>query len=372
LVIWSRQAQLTLEMMTMTTIYRPISDPLEFDTFGCHPFEKNPATPDRIAQQVFLRRQVSDWTVVMKDGSQVKFWGFRDPSISGSDSPWPSMTIRVKQGQIVHCEFRPSKGAHTIHWHGIEPTTMNDGVGHTSFEVDDFYTYQWCAHQAGTYLYHCHKNTVLHFEMGMYGVLIVDPITKSPDTKNPNYLYDPFMPGSTSEAPGITVGAPYGAESILVFDDVDPVWHKLSHNAGMCGDDVGLDKFNPRYFLINGVHNGITQTDKRTVTRTTAGKNVLVRLANASYSKLHVTLDIDAWIVEVDGRPLRTNVAKGAFAKPKLLPKGTKLEVAVAQRYALWIPKIPRGDYSITGNFHHWITNKKHTDGQAIAKIVAT
>jgi FtsP/CotA-like multicopper oxidase with cupredoxin domain len=358
--------------MTMTTIYRPISDPQEFDTFGCHPFEKNPATPDRIAQQVFLRRQVSDWNVVMKDGSQLQFWGFKDPNISGSDSPWPSMTIRVKQGQIVHCEFRPSKGAHTIHWHGIEPTTMNDGVGHTSFEVDDFYTYQWCAHQAGTYLYHCHKNTVLHFEMGMYGVLIVDPITKSPDTKNPNYLYDPFTPGSTAEAPGITAGAPYGAESILVFDDVDPVWHKLSHNAGMCGDDVGLDKFNPRYFLINGVHNGITQTDKRTVTRTTAGKNVLVRLANASYSKLHVTLDIDAWIVEVDGRPLRTNVAKGAFAKPKLLPKGTKLEVAVAQRYALWIPKIPRGDYSITGNFHHWITNKKHTDGQAIAKIVAT
>ena len=139
----------------------------------------------------------------------------------------------------------------------------------------------------------------------------------------------------------------------------------------MCGDDVGLDKFNPTYFLINGVHNGKTQTDKRTVTTTAAGRNVLVRLANASYSKLHVTLDIDAWIVEVDGRPLRTNAAKGAFAKPKLLTKGTRLEVAVAQRYALWIPQIPRGDYRIIGNFHHWITNKKHFDGQAIAKIVA-
>ena len=173
-----------------------MSDPEEYDTFGCHPFENNPATPDRIAQQVFVRRQVSDWNVNMKDGTQLQFWGFKDPDVSGSDSPWPSKTIRVKQGQIFHCEFKPSKGAHTIHWHGIEPTPMNDGVGHTSFEVKSSYTYQWCAHQAGTYLYHCHKNTVLHFEMGMYGVLIIDPVTKSPDTNNPNYLYDP-RPGST-------------------------------------------------------------------------------------------------------------------------------------------------------------------------------
>jgi FtsP/CotA-like multicopper oxidase with cupredoxin domain len=352
----------------MTTISRPISDPQEYDTFGCHPFENDPATPDRVARQVFVRRQVADWNVPMKNGTQLPFWGFKDPDISGSDSPWPSKTIRVKQGQIVHCEFKPAKGAHTIHWHGIEPTPMNDGVGHTSFEVKSSYTYQWCAHQAGTYLYHCHKNTVLHFEMGMYGALIVDPTTTSPDTNNPNYLYDP-LPGDS--APGITAGAPYGAESILVFDDVDPRWHTLDHNAGMCGDDVGLDKFNPAFFLINGAHNGITQTDKRTVTRTTAGKNVLVRLANASYSKLYVTLDLDAWIVEVDGRPLRTNAAKGAFAKPRLLPKGTRLELAVAQRWALWIPNIPRGDFKITGDFHHWITNRRHADGQAIAKIIA-
>jgi FtsP/CotA-like multicopper oxidase with cupredoxin domain len=352
----------------MTTISRPISDPQEYDTFGCHPFENDPATPDRVARQVFVRRQVADWNVPMKNGTQLPFWGFKDPDISGSDSPWPSKTIRVKQGQIVHCEFKPAKGAHTIHWHGIEPTPMNDCVGHTSFEVKSSYTYQWCAHQAGTYLYHCHKNTVLHFEMGMYGALIVDPTTTSPDTNNPNYLYDP-LPGDS--APGITAGAPYGAESILVFDDVDPRWHTLDHNAGMCGDDVGLDKFNPAFFLINGAHNGITQTDKRTVTRTTAGKNVLVRLANASYSKLYVTLDLDAWIVEVDGRPLRTNAAKGAFAKPRLHPKGTRLELAVAQRWALWIPNIPRGDFKITGDFHHWITNRRHADGQAIAKIIA-
>ena len=245
---------------------------------------------------------------------------------------------------------------------------MNDGVGHTSFEVKSSYTYQWCAHQAGTYLYHCHKNTVLHFEMGMYGVLIIDPVTKSPDTNNPNYLYDP-LPGDS--APGITAGAPYSAESILVFDDVDPRWHTLDHNAGMCGDDVGLDKFNPKYFLINGVHNGRTQTDAKTVTKATAGRNVMLRIANASYSRLHVTLPFNCYIVEVDGRPLRTNPAKGWFSSPKYMAAGSKLEVGVAQRYAIWVPKIAAGSHSITGNFHHWITNNKHADGTAIAKINA-
>ncbi|WP_158045291.1 multicopper oxidase domain-containing protein [Skermanella pratensis] len=352
----------------MTTIYRPISDPLEYDTFGCHPFENDPATPDRTTRQVFLRRQVADWNVDMKDGSQLQFWGFKDPDVSGSDSPWPSKLIRVKQGQVFHCEFKPTKGAHTIHWHGIEPTPMNDGVGHTSFEVKSSYVYQWCAHQAGTYLYHCHKNTVLHFEMGMYGVLIVDPLTKNPDTKNPNYLYDPVA-GDVPSA--ITPGAPYSAESILVFDDVDPVWHKLDHNAGMCGDDVGLDKFNPTYFLINGVHNGRTQTDTRTVTRMTAGRHLLLRVANASYSRLHITLPFNCYIVEVDGRPLRTNRPKGWFSAPEYKAAGSKLEVGVAQRYAIWAPEVPRGDHQIIGNFHHWITNKRHFDGTAIAKIVA-
>jgi FtsP/CotA-like multicopper oxidase with cupredoxin domain len=352
----------------MPTLYRPISDPQEYDTFGCHPFENDPSTPDRIARQVFVRRQVADWNVNMKDGTQLQFWGFKDPDISGSDSPWPSKIIRVKQGQIFHCEFKPSKGAHTIHWHGIEPTPMNDGVGHTSFEVKSSYTYQWCAHQAGTYLYHCHKNTVLHFEMGMYGVLIIDPVTKSPDTNNPNYLYDP-LPGDS--APGITAGAPYSAESILVFDDVDPRWHKLDHNAGMCGDDVGLDKFNPKYFLINGVHNGRSQTDTKTVTKAIAGRNVLLRLANASYSRLYVTLPFNCYIVEVDGRPLRTNAAKGWFSSPEYKSAGSVIEVGVAQRYAIWVPKIAAGSHSVTGEFKHWITNRRHADGIAVAKINA-
>ena len=281
---------------------------------------------------------------------------------------WPSKLIRVKQGQVVHCEMKPAKNTHTIHWHGIEPSPYNDGVGHTSFEVKSQYTYQWCPHQAGTYLYHCHKNTVLHFEMGMYGVLIVDPHRHRDRLPTRNW---PMIHGRGDSAYGIQPGAPYATELILVFDDIDPRWHTIDHNAGMCGDDVGLDRFEPKYFVISGVPNNKTQTDARTAVKAKVGTNVLVRLANASYSRLGVKLPIDAWVVEIDGRPLRYNPGKGSYSKPFKIPANTEFELATAQRYALWIPGIKAGSHSITGTFRHWITNKMHPGGQAIAKIIA-
>lgn len=358
----------------MPVISRPISDPGEYEEFGCHPFEASPATPDKVTRQVFVRRQVADFLVTMADGKQLPFWGFKDPDISGGDREWPSKLIRVKQGQVFHCEFKPAKNTHTIHWHGIEPTPYNDGVGHTSFEVKSQYTYQWMPHQAGTYLYHCHKNTVLHFEMGMYGVLIIDPVNGSGDTANPKLVYDPWPGDEYVSDPAFKPGAPYATESILVFDDVDPRWHLLDHNAGMCGDDIGLDRFEPQYFLITGVPNSKTQTDARTAVKVKKGTNAVVRLANASYSRMRISLDRPAWVVEIDGRPLRTNVAKGSFSAPYQVGPGTStptLELTTAQRCALWFPNV-QANCNIKGEFLHWITNQKHPGGEAIAKIIAS
>ena len=88
---------------------------------------------------------------------------------------FPSQLIRVRVGQGVQVETKTSIGPHTIHWHGIECTPMNDGVGKHSFEIHGSYTYQFTPRAPGFYFYHCHRNTTLHFEMGLLGGLIVDP-----------------------------------------------------------------------------------------------------------------------------------------------------------------------------------------------------
>jgi hypothetical protein len=63
---------------------------------------------------------------------------------------------------------------HTIHWHGIEPTPLNDGVGHCSAEFGSN-IYQWQPNFIGSYFYHCHRNTMQHFEFGLFGFLPIEP-----------------------------------------------------------------------------------------------------------------------------------------------------------------------------------------------------
>ena len=119
---------------------------------------------------------------------------------------------------------------HTIHWHGIEPTPMNDGVGHTSFEVTGNWIYQFQPNTAGTYFYHCHKNTVLHFEMGLYGLLIIDP-PQGPTFASANAPTIPrFDPA--------TFTVPFDVEAAWVPDEFDSHWHVLGHNAFMQACDA--------------------------------------------------------------------------------------------------------------------------------------
>jgi len=186
---------------------------------------------------------------------------------------FPSCTVRVPNGVIFHCKTS-GKGQppHTIHWHGVEPTPMNDGVGHCSMEIGN-YTYQWQPTFVGSYFYHCHRNTMQHFEFGLYGLLLVEPADAyfatqvdptipighcrdgkrrtganlqnfplfpgwvggdrtdpDPWTGNPLMRMESLNPLSGNINPhAMTV--PYDVEGLWVFDDRDSNWSANASNA---------------------------------------------------------------------------------------------------------------------------------------------
>lgn len=134
-------------------------------------FQDDPTTPHTVERRLMHGTGIDAW-----DGKRLDFFLFRDennPATGGGN--YPAATIRVPQGVIFHAHtVGRGPPPHTIHWHGIEPTPINDGVGHCSMEIGE-YTYQWQPNHIGTYFYHCHRNTVQHFEFGLWGGLLIVP-----------------------------------------------------------------------------------------------------------------------------------------------------------------------------------------------------
>jgi hypothetical protein len=214
-------------------------------------------TPGTIQRSLLHGFRLGTW-----DGlNELDFMTFRDDDFHGES--FPGGTIRVPRGVIFHADSQgQGPPPHTIHWHGIEPTPMNDGVGHCSMEIGQ-YTYQWQPNFVGTYFYHCHRNTVQHFEFGLYGMLLIEaPNAFSNDPINPGEgPRDPFgyprrlganlqdfpgrFPGFVAGDPVFGVAGafdvgvgdphaftvPYDVEALWVLDDRDSVWSDLARNA---------------------------------------------------------------------------------------------------------------------------------------------
>lgn len=306
-------------------------------TQACYVYPGAPATPGLVPADVTYNRGIyMNGSMTMDDGRVVTIWGFTDGAgqMDGMGSgPFPSPAMRVTQGQIVHTVLNvPMMLMHTVHHHGIEPSWQNDGVGHISWDVQGTYTYQWRPMHAGTYFYHCHTNTVLHAEMGMYGALIVDPPV------NPN---DP--PGTKRVFEN---GPTYDVEAIWACDEIDPNWHTLNWAAGTCGADVGLNVLNPQYFIITGVDGASSAlTNPGVAVTMNRGQKLLVRYICAGYYPQKITFGgLTASIVASDGRPLPQAV------------NATYIEASSAERYDCIFQPTTAGTYTVTINYYHWIT----------------
>ncbi len=244
------------------------------------------------------------------DGAKrIHFFTVRD-----ADGPlggtYPGPICRVPRGAVFHGKLA-GKGPppHTIHWHGIEPTPINDGVGHCSMEFGN-YLYQWQPNFTGTYFYHCHRNTMQHFEFGLFSLLPIEPpeayfasiASTNPDgtvvlnnikvgaCSDGNYRtaanlltlpaairnkFPGFIAGDpvygVAGANDVGVGdpnaftVPYDVEVIWVPDDRDSVWSDLASDAFQTfpihGDTPGVNdnffanvKGGANFFAFNDFH----------------------------------------------------------------------------------------------------------------------
>jgi len=137
-------------------------------------YQDPPDTAHTMVIQLMHNLKIPTWDNRPND---MMFFLFKNPDLSDANlnDSFPSATVRMPRGVIFHCVTDGSgPPPHTIHWHGMEPTTMNDGVGHCSMEIGR-YNYQWQPNFIGSYFAHCHRNTVQHFEFGLYFLLLVEP-----------------------------------------------------------------------------------------------------------------------------------------------------------------------------------------------------
>lgn len=300
-------------------------------------------------------------------GDKIRLWVFEDPD--DGTKTFPGKVIRIPRGAVVHAEIGFNLNTHTIHWHGIEPTPMNDGVGHTSFEVTSNWVYQFQPNTAGTYFYHCHKNTVLHFEMGLYGLLIIDP----PEGPNFASANAPAIRGFTPA----TFTVPFEVEAAWVPDEFDSRWHVLQHNESMqdcrANDPAGavtfthdgiLNDFQPDIFLITGVVSvpdpnqplppGVSQrppfgigapiTDPAVAVSAQVGQNILIRLLPAGYTIQEYTLGIDAMVIAQDGHPLGVPPVD-QYSFPFVVPANTPFRLTAGRRWDLMVTPTTAGTF---------------------------
>jgi plastocyanin len=343
------------------------------------------SNPDPVPPTVDLARNLLvDFDLAIPDGRTLNLWIIEDPEDNtGQRRVFPSKTIRVTEGDVVRVRVGAQGGTHTIHWHGIEPSPVNDGVGKHSFEVSGNFEYQWLAGHAGTYFYHCHKNTALHVERGLYGALIIDP-KKPAGAAGPSPPYPAGGPGFVAafSPPGHVI--PYDVEAFWAVDEFDTRWFTLGHDAYMqqCDLDnpVGsstftqdgiLNDFQPDVFLITGVPrvaDAIPITDPRVAVNAVAGQTVLVRVLNAGYTIQQYTLDLDAQVIAMDGRPLGVPPF-GKYSSPFSLPAGTPFRLTGGRRWDLILRPAAAGSFGAKVEYIDWVKGTKYAEARTTITV---
>lgn len=244
-------------------------------------------------------------SMVLHDNTSVIIYGFAATAFTPFTIP--SRTLFANEGDSVIVEaLNLSREPHTVHLHGLDVNTRNDGDPMTSFFIDhqETRTYSFRALHAGTYIYHCHFQDVMHLQMGMYGLLIIK--------------------AANGENKAWTNGPSFTKEYAYLTSELDKFWHDTYE--GGHTNYTKHPKYNPTYFLINGKSKQQLE-DSSTSISGAVGDKIYLRLANIGfyYNKFIIPSEFEATVIDSDGRPL-----------PMPLRKDT-IEVMPGERYGVMI-----------------------------------
>lgn len=234
----------------------------------------------------FLRSNFGSQT--MWDGVILNIYGIT-PMLSASPIiTAPTIFCNEGDSVVINTLSISQLHHHTIHLHGLDVDTRNDGDPSTSFELQHMQdtTYSFKANNAGTYIYHCHVGDVVHVQMGMYGSVIVRAA------------------GGMNTA--WTGGPSFDKEYNFLTSEIDRSWHDTVPVHDTISNTVTIPPYIPDYFLINGKSEW--QLDADSSLRVEGAQNdfIYLRLSNIGfYDNLYVfPSSLQAQIIDSDGRPL--------------------------------------------------------------------
>ncbi len=251
-------------------------------------------------------------------GTDYTSWLFGDqgsaPQARGfmGDRQMPSVHLECVEGDDITIAFKnESQMPHTIHLHGVDVHQRADGVPATSVNVfpGGTYDYKFRAPHAGTYHYHCHHDTLIHYARGMHGALIVRP-----------------PGGSTNTA--WSGGPSFDEEVLWQLQSADTSWF----SQWVSGPATA--RFRPDGFLLNGLDGAAALDDTFSRASIQRGQRAYIRVLNAAYNWARVTLGgLPFDVVASEGRPMRANL------------RTRQLELGPGERYDLLFEGLEVGSH---------------------------
>lgn len=231
-------------------------------------------------------------------GPKIMAWAF--------NKQVPGPVLRVTEGDLVRVHFTNKHTSnHTLHFHGLNVPNEMDGVAyghmsHLEVEPEKTHTYEFVANPAGTHMYHCHVNSPQHIDMGMVGVLIVDP----KDKKN-----EPVV----------------DQERVLLLDD----WY-VNDNGGQEAMAHPAMVSWANYFTVNG--KAFPATEPIILTK---NERIRIRMINVGYQVHSMHLHGNFFVVtHKDGHPMRIPQEQDTI----LIGPGERYDLVVtATNPGLWL-----------------------------------